>query len=39
MAKRCKKCCGFMYKDWFGDMVCVTCGYSEYEEIDEGTEI
>ena len=31
--KRCRNGCGWLYKDWYDELVCPICGYHEY--IDE----
>ena len=28
----CKYGCGYLYKDWYGELVCPICGYNVYEE-------
>ena len=28
----CKNCCGKLYQDWYGELVCPICGYHEYKE-------
>ena len=28
----CKRGCGKLYLDWYGEMVCPTCGYHEYKD-------
>ena len=28
----CKYGCGYLYKDWYGELVCPICGYHKYEK-------
>ena len=38
-ASGCKRGCGRVYKDWYEELGCPSCGYHEYEEekiIDRG---
>ena len=30
--RTCRRGCGRLYKDWYGELVCPICGYHEYEE-------
>ena len=30
--KRCKRNCGKLYRDWYNEWVCPTCGYHEYDD-------
>ena len=31
-ARRCKRNCGKLYRDWYDEWVCPTCGYHEYDD-------
>jgi hypothetical protein len=31
-ARVCKRGCGKLYLDWYGEMVCPICGYHEYKD-------
>ena len=31
-ARRCKRNCGKLYRDWYDEWVCPTCGYHEYND-------
>ena len=33
--RTCRKGCGRLYKDWYGELVCPICGYHEYEELND----
>ena len=32
VSRTCRRGCGRLYKDWYGELVCPICGYHEYEE-------
>ena len=35
VSRTCRRGCGRLYKDWYGELVCPICGYHEYEELND----